>query len=162
MKWDLGLALIKSASQRNMKNMKDDKHFSEAALRFVDLLTPGNFVLAKDWISPDCKYLYGEKVLTGDSIIQSFIANHDEASSKLDKIEYLDSEVESIEGQTVSVIVRDKIYVQNSTHEYKDRLIITFGDHTGEHSITQIENRRVTGEREKLLKFFDSLGMEWT
>lgn len=141
--------------------MADEKDLASSALWFVDLLTPGNFEAAKGWISSDCEYLYGDGILKGEAIIQSFIDNHTTAVQKLDRIEYQKGEVESIVDRTVSVLVSDRIWVKGRTHDYHDRLIVTFGQHTGPNAVVRIENRRVDGERDKLLRFFESCGLEW-
>lgn len=141
--------------------MTDYQNLSAAALHFVNLLTPGHFVSAQEWISPDCEYFYGDIVLKGKAILHSFITNHDNAAQKLDRIEYLDGKIENIEGQTVSVLVTDRVHVGNRIHDYQDRLIVTFKRHADPGSVIRIENRRVDGEREKLLQFFEACGVEW-
>ncbi len=132
-----------------------------AAVQFVELLTPGNFVEAQKWLSPDCEYKYGDKKLHGSDIIKSFSDNHNHAASKLDKIEYGENVVEFVQGRTVSVIVTDHLTAKGHQHTYKDRLIITFGENIGHGSVIQIENKRVEGERAKLYSFFDSIWMDW-
>lgn len=142
--------------------MTKNQNLAKAATEFVDLLTPGNFHLAEKFIAPDCEYSYAGNVLKGKAILQSFIDNHDNALKKLDKIQYDSSEVESIEGNTVSVLVADQIFVKDKMHLYRDRLIVSFKDDQEPKSIIRIENKRVVGEREKLMEFFKGCGIEWT
>lgn len=141
--------------------MSEFQSLGDAAKQFVDLLTPGNFSFAEEWISRDCEYVYGGNTLRGKSIIQSFIDNHGQAAQKLDRIEYQDGKVEKIEGRSVSVLITDRIWVGSQSHDYYDRLIVTFGPQMGPGSVIHLENRRVDGERERLLQFFKSCGIEW-
>ena len=142
--------------------MGKDLRLARAATEFVDLLTPGNFHLAGFFISPDCEYVYAGKILQGKAVLQSFIDNHENAAKKLDRIQYDSSEVERIEGSTVSVLVADRIYIKDKVHLYRDRLIVTFAEDDDPKSIVRIENKRVDGERDKLMDFFKSCGIDWT
>jgi hypothetical protein len=142
--------------------MTKDQKLAKAATEFVDLLTPGNFHLAEKFISPECEYSYAGNVLKGKAVLQSFIDNHENASKKLDKIQYDSSEIESIEGNTVSVLVANQLYVKDKIYLYRDRLIVTFKEDEEPKTILRIENKRVDGERDKLMAFFRSCGIDWT
>src|SRR5690348_7016886 len=120
--------------------MNSDQALASAALRFVNLLTPGNFESASQWLSESCEYTYADKMLRGETIIQSFKSNHENACGRLDKIEYQDGSVEKIDGRAVSVLVTDRITVGNRCHNYRDRLIVTFGEGAGLGSVIRIEN----------------------
>ncbi len=129
------------------------------AVEFVDLLIPGSFLVAKSWLSADCEYVYLDKVLKGDAIIESFEVNHENAAKRLDRILYLRGEVEEVIGQSVSVLVTDQIWSGKRMHVYQDRLIVTLEERSGKTLVTRIENRRVEGEREKLMKFYEACGI---
>lgn len=131
------------------------------AINFVNLLTPGNFREAEKWLSPDCTYQYKDTILKGEEIIKSFSDNHEGASKKLDGITYIDGTVEKIESNSIFVIVKDKVSTKGKSYIYTDRLIITCNDSTGHSSIDKIEHSPIDGEREKLLEFFKSVGVEW-
>lgn len=134
---------------------------SKNAVEFVNLLTPGNFEEAEKWLSPNCVYQYKDTSLSGEEIIKSFSDNHEGASQKLDGITYIDGTVEKIEDHTVFVIVKDKVSAKGESYIYTDRLIITCNNFTGHSSIEKIEHSPIDGEREKLLEFFKSIGVEW-
>ena len=153
--------MARTLSQRYVCNVHSHEPVEAAALRFVDSLTPGRFETARAWLADTCEYVYGDTVLTGAAIVQSFVDNHARASRQLDTIEYQEGLVESVEGRTVSVLVTDRIGIGSRTHDYRDRLVVTFGSHTGTGSVVRIENRRVEGEREKLVRFLATCGIEW-
>ena len=133
----------------------------ENALKFVNLLTPGNFDEAQIWLSTSCEYSYNDGVLLGEEIIGAFRASHNNAKNRLDDIVYLDGTVEKIEGQNVHVIVKDKISANGKNYVYTDRLIITCNDKNGHGSIDRIEHSPINGEKEKLHAFFESIGLVW-
>jgi hypothetical protein len=144
-----------------MLSMDLNQELSSAALEFVNLLTPGSFDAACEWLAENCEYSYGDQILRGKEIIQSFKGNHEAAAKKLDMIEYQNAEIETVEGLSVSVLVTGRISVGSRIYDYKDRLIVTFESDIEIRSVVRIENLRVEGEREKLLSFFRSCGIEW-
>jgi hypothetical protein len=133
---------------------------AQLSREFVDLLKPEGFDQAELWISGECVYFVGNHELRGSAIIDSFRSNHEQASQRLDSVVYLNSELEGVDGRKVSIIVTDKIRVGQRTHLYRDRLILTWNEEV-EPKVARIENRRVDGERKKLIDFFAEVGLEW-
>ncbi len=131
------------------------------AINFANLLTPGNFQEAEKWLSPSCTYQYKDSILRGEEIIKSFSDNHEGAVKKLDGITYIDGTVEKINGNSVFVIIKDKISTKGESFIYTDRLVITCNDSIGHSSIEKIKHSPIKGEREKLLEFFQTMGVDW-
>ena len=141
--------------------MKSDssKIFTENAVKFVNLLTPGNFEEANLWLSDSCEYRYQDQVLKGKDIIKSFSDNHDNASRKI-SIEYIDGKVNKVEGQTVFVRVLDKLTANGQSHIYEDCLAISCNNLSGNGSIERIEHCPIPEERNKLAQFLDEVGIK--
>ncbi len=91
--------------------------------------------------------------LTGESIIQSFIDNHENAKSKLDVIEYIDGIVILVNENVVTVTVQDKITKDGLEHIYTDRLILSIE----QNSITKIEYDPFPEERGKLKTYLNKV-----
>jgi len=96
-----------------------------AARRFVDLLVPGHFDEARALLHPSCEYAYAGGLLRGDAIIHAFEESHARAEAELDRIEYLPGEVDSVDGDTVTVRVFDRLRAKGRTHTYVDRLAVS-------------------------------------
>lgn len=128
----------------------------EIALEFVNCLVPDKFEFAKEMIPSNCLYKYGNKRLRGDSIIQSFVDNHENAKRKLDKIEYIDGRVDFLKGNFVIVIVQDKIEKAGDIHIYTDRLVIE----VKEALIVGIEYLPFEEERKKIKEFLEKVSVE--
>ena len=125
------------------------------ALSFVDSLVPDKFSKAESMLSPKCIYSYGDEKLTGESIIQSFVNNHENAKGKLDTIEYIDGKILSTDQNVVTVTVQDKIIKNGFEHIYTDRLILT----VEESLIAKIEYSPFPEERRKLKEFLSKVGV---
>ncbi|MEM7646743.1 MAG: hypothetical protein AAF203_07540 [Pseudomonadota bacterium] len=139
--------------------MAEQKTIQENALEFVSLLTPGNFDKAKEWIAKECAYRYMDQDLKGDAIIQSFSENHQGAKEKFESIEYLDGFVNSTEGNTVFVGVRDKITAGSDVHIYEDCLAVTVNEKRGPGSIQGIKHCPIPEERDQLKAFMKKIGL---
>lgn len=77
-------------------------------------------------------------------------------------MQYDFSDIESLDGNTVFVLVANQLWVKDKIYLYRDRLIVTFKEDEEPKSIVRIENKRVNGERDKLMAFFKSCGIDWT
>jgi ribosomal-protein-alanine N-acetyltransferase len=133
---------------------------AQNALRFVNLLVPGKFDEAKNWISPSCSYQYQSQTLSGGAIIKSFSDNHEKALTELDDIEYIEGRIEIIEGRIVSIILTDRLFARGKHFIHKDRLVITCNERFGEGSIEAIEHKPFEGARENLNEFLSSVGIQ--
>lgn len=139
---------------------KNDR--AKNALAFVNLLTPGNFDEAANWLSVNCEYKYQDTILTSSAIIKSFSDNHQNAAKKLDSIQYLDGRIEKSNENEFHILVKDKVTANGAEYVYTDRLIITTSNDQVKHgSILRIEHAPVEGEREKLLNFFKANNFKW-
>lgn len=129
---------------------------TKIALGFIDSLVPGKFQEAKVYLADDCVYQYGDRKLTHDAIVESFMENHRNASSKLDEVEYTGAEVEASEEDAVTVKVQDRIKKGNKEFLYTDRLIIRVEND----KIFEIIHKPYPKERQKLKTFLDKVDVK--
>lgn len=130
----------------------------DTAEKFADALDNNDFVLAKSFLSENCTYKIGDKILRGpDEIMNLYEDNMEKARKKLDSLTWGKGYIESVEGNVVSIIFTDYLTHKNLKHIHKIRQLLTFNS---DEYIMHIENIELPGETNKLKEYFKQVEIE--
>ena len=135
---------------------------SENALNFVNLLVPGSFDEAREWLAPNCSYNYSGKSLLGNEIIASFEDNHNKAKETFDGVEYLSGQIIKQESDTTTIEVKDKVSHKDQVHIYTDQLLVECNEKIGHGSIIKITHNPILEEKNKFKTFLEEVDTKWS
>ena len=130
----------------------------EIASQFGHSLDQDDFEATKKLLSPNCRYLIGEKTLIGpDAICQSYEQNMIEGRQKLDVLEWGQSRIEELGDSEFFVHFTDYLTHKGLkyTHRCKQKLSI---DQDGQ--ITRIEHIPNQEEQDRLDAYYRKVGLK--
>lgn len=124
---------------------------------FGSSLDKDDFEATRKILDPHCRYLYGDKILTGpDEIVASYKQNMIEGRKKLDELRWGENQVESI--NECSFLIHFTDYLKHKDQEFtyhcSQRIVINKSGLISE--IIQIENEE---ESLQLERFYQSVGL---
>jgi hypothetical protein len=128
----------------------------EIAIKFGESLDKDEFYITMKLLSPDCHYKIGSEILTGPKdICYSYEQNAIQGRKKLDKLEWGQSKIETINNNEYFVHFTDYLTHKGITytHKCKQRLIIK------DSKITFIEHIEDDDEKAKLNEYYRKVGI---
>ncbi len=130
----------------------------QAAYGFARALNHDDYETAAQFLSSRCEYDTGSEWLAGrDEVLRSYWLNSETAKRNLEGIQY-SSEVTYVNGRTAVIQFMDDLTHNGETHQYRCNQKLTFNN---EGRIVRIEQKEISGQRERLYDFYDRACVVW-
>ena len=129
----------------------------QTAIKFGTLLDQDDFSNFKLLLKPNCIYEIGDQIYNNRAAIAGlYEKNMKEGKVKFDELVWGKSEIKQVSENEYDVYFSDFLKHQGIEHNYKCKQRITINEN---HLVEKIVHMELPGEREKLLAFYEKVGL---